>query len=136
MKSFNSQSEPTTEMQIVHHFGADAVPVHNGVVTAYDFAHLEKKSKLLRKLGDKINVTFKTKNCETFGDDLYSCSSSDPIEINGLDIKGYSVVTRLVETKVYEYSFKAHQVVFSFLFEGMNYDIPMSYSPEECRFKN
>ncbi|WP_413943669.1 hypothetical protein [Bdellovibrio sp. HCB-162] len=135
VKSNGSQSEPLTELKVVHHFGANTMPIHQGVVLASDFAYLQQKANLMKKLGDTFTVRFKSDKCENFGPGLYSCGSSDAIEINGLDIKGYSLVTRVIETKVYEYTFKSYQVTFSFNFEGMSYDMPMVYSPEECNFK-
>lgn len=135
VRSKGSQSEPLTELKVVHHFGANTLPIHNGIVTAVDFPYLQQKANLMKKLGDSFTVNFKTEKCEISGPGLYSCASSTPIEINGIDIRSYSFVTRVIETKVYEYTFKSHQVTFSFVFEGMNYDMPMVYSPEECNFK-
>ena len=120
---------------VTHHFGTKNMPIHNGIITPSDFPYLQKKAEVMKKLGDNFMVVFKKDRCQISGPELYSCASSKPTDINDVEVRSYGVVTRIVETKVYEYSYKTHQVVFSFVYDGMNYDIPMSYTPEECQFK-
>lgn len=148
--SFRCQTEmPTTTMEILpantsdgdlkfhvtHHFGLKNIPVASGVITSNDFANLQVKAEVLKKLGEDFSVPIKSKNCENFGPEIYSCFSAEPFEINGTKVSGYNFSTRVVNTKVYEYDFKSHQVVFSFFYQGMSYDMPMNYSPDECQFR-
>ena len=148
--SFRCETElPTTTMEILpantsegdlkfrvsHHFGLKNLPIASGVITNNDFAYLQAKAEVLKKLGESFSVPLKSKNCEKFADDVYSCFSAEPFEINGTKVSGYNFTTRVVNTKVYDYDFKSHQVVFSFYYQGMGYDMPMNYSPEECKFK-
>jgi hypothetical protein len=136
MEVRSSISAPASlELEVNHHFGADSVPVAMGVVTARDLIDLQAKATTLKKLGDHFVVPFQSKNCDYFGPELFSCFSRDETNINGLKVSGYGFTTRVVHSQIYDYDFKSHQVVFSFFYNGIGYDMPMSYSPAECRFK-
>jgi hypothetical protein len=128
-------TKSSVQLKVDHHFGLDSIPVQIGVVTANDFPYLQAKAEVLKKLGESFQVEFKPENCESFGEHLYSCFSRDTIRINGAEIHGYSFLTRVVTSKVYQYSFKTTQMVFSFIYQSMNYDLPMAYGPGECAFK-
>jgi len=131
-----SAGEEFVEFKVVHVFGAGNAPIHNGVITMNDLPYLKAKGEVIQKLGDQFVVKFKKSNCQKFGDGLFSCAFSEEVEINGTKIEGYSFATREMNSKVYDYNFKSRQVVFSFLYESMSYDMPMDFSETECQFKN
>lgn len=134
LKTDTSKKDPEVLFSVIHHFGTKNMPIHNGIITPSDFPYLQRKAEVMEKLGSDFTVSFKKERCEVSGPELVSCGSSTPAIINGTEVRSYGLVTRLVETKVYEYTYKTHQVVFSFVYEGMNYDIPMQYTPQECKF--
>lgn len=131
----SSDAKAPVIFKIKHHFGAHTVPVFSGVVTAVDLPHIQEKIALYQKLGDEIVIAFDKDRCENFGGSVWSCYRSENFDLNGVPLKGGGFTTREVETKVYDYVFKSYNVVFSFIFEGRSYDMPMSYSTNECHFE-
>ena len=134
LKTDTSKKDAEVQFTVIHHFGTKNMSIHQGIITPYDFPYLQAKAEVMQKLGDNFTVSFKKDRCEVSGPELVSCGSSTPAMINGIEVRSYGLVTRVVETKVYEYTYKTHQVTFSFVYGGMNYDIPMSYTPQECKF--
>ncbi len=132
----NADGDELVEFKVVHHFGAKNAPIFQGVITAHDFPYLKQKAEVMEKLGDTFTVRFKKVKCEKHGEDLFSCAASGDSEINGVKVGGFGFVTRVIDTKVYEYSFKSHQINFSFIYNDMSYDMPMTFNPEECSFRN
>lgn len=130
----NQDGDELVEFKVTHQFGAANAPVFEGVVTGHDFDYLKQKLEIIKKLGDSFTVRFKKSKCEKSGEELISCSSNVETEINGTKVDGFNFVTRTVETKVYEYTFKTNQVTFSFIYDHMYYDMPMTYQPGECAF--
>lgn len=132
----NEDGDELVEFKVQHHFGVDNAPMFQGVVTGHDFPYLQQRLEVIKKLGNTFTVKFKKVNCLKSGDELFSCGSGSDSEINGVPVTGFGFTTRVIDTKVYEYKFKSNQVTFSFTYDGMSYDIPMQYGPDECNFKN
>lgn len=135
MKSTQEDSKEVMKLRVKHFFGTDYAPIHSGVITANDIPYLAKKGEIIKKLGDEFVVDFQPERCEVFGEGIVNCYNSEKQKINGVAVSGTSFTTKTIETKVYDYTFKGHQVVFSFIFDSVMYEIPMNYSPEECLFK-
>ncbi|AHI05557.1 hypothetical protein BDW_05245 [Bdellovibrio bacteriovorus W] len=131
----SSDAKAPVIFKIKHHFGAHTAPVFSGVVTMADLNHIQEKISLYQKLGDEIVIAFDKQKCENFGGSVWSCFRNDSFDLNGVPLKGVSFTTREVETKVYDYVFKSYNVVFSFILDGRSYDMPMSYSSDECHFQ-
>lgn len=132
--SNNNSATPQTILKMVNHHGGDYIPVHTGTILASDLVYIQEKAALLKKLGKGFAVTFDTKKCTVSGPELFACGSSEHTEINGIPVTSFAFTTRVIDTKVYEYTFKTHQVNFSFTYKGMSYDVPMTYSQAECNF--
>ncbi|HEX7674571.1 MAG TPA: hypothetical protein VF412_10380 [Bdellovibrio sp.] len=132
----NQDGDELVEFKVEHHFGAQNAPIFSGVVTAHDFPMLKEKADVMKKLGNTFTVRFKKVECEKHGDQLFSCGHGDDVEINGVKVGGIGFVTRVVTTKVYEYTMTTNEVNFSFILDGMSYDMPMSFGPDECTFRN
>lgn len=134
LKTEALKQDADVKLTLIHHFGTENMPIHHGLITPSDFPYLQTKAEVMKKLGDNFSVSFKRTRCEVSGPELVSCGSAAPAIINGVEVSSYGLATRLVQTKSYDYIFKVHQVIFSFVYKGMFYEIPMSYNPSECKF--
>lgn len=132
----SAEGDDSVDFKVVHYFGAANAPIFDGVVIGSDLPYLKQKSEVIKKLGDSFTVQFKKSKCEKTGDGLYSCFSNVPVTINGVQINGYNFVTRTVETKFHDFTFKTRQLIFSFIYDHIYYDMPMNFTLEECDFKN
>lgn len=131
--NLTTEKDQTINLRIKHFFGTAYAPIHSGVITSSDFSYLKSKANVIAKLGEEIQVTFD--RCENFGEALWACSNSKSQDINGVQVSGTGFNTRVIETKSYDNIFKTYQLVFNFVYEGMMYEIPMNFSPEECVIK-
>ncbi|MNJ91171.1 hypothetical protein D3C87_88180 [compost metagenome] len=122
------------QFSVVNHYGAKGMPFHEGVITPSDFNYLKAKADVMVKLGDSFSVLFQSQDCEVINTELVACHSNKEAKVGGLVLKSYRFVTKTTETKVYEYTFKSNKVTFSFVHEGMTYDMPLSYASEDCKF--
>ena len=50
-------------VEMIHHNGTRFMPVYSGNVTPDDIPEITKRSELLQKLGERVEVTFKKENC-------------------------------------------------------------------------
>lgn len=130
----SQENKGKLELGIVHHYGVKGMPFHEGIITPSDFDYLKNKADVMMKLGSSILVTFDPADCEVTGKELLACHSNKKTKIGSLDVNSYRIVTRTKETKVYEFSFQENQMTFSFVFEGMTYDMPLSYASQDCKF--
>lgn len=126
-------ADKKTIMKVKHFHGTAYAPIHSGVITGSDLGYLKMKADVIAKLGDEFTVTFD--QCENFGEALWACSNANKQEINGVKLSGTGFNTRVIESKSYDDVFKSYQVIFNFIYEGMMYEMPMNFSPEECVMK-
>lgn len=136
LKPAKADGKDINQLTVKHYIGAANAPIHNGVITAHDFEYLKFKAEIMAKLGDEFKINFDANKCENFGKDLWSCSNSEKQKINAVTVTGTNLVTRVIEAKIYEYTFKTYQVTFSFIYDSVMYDMPMIFSPEECLISN
>lgn len=134
LKTISLSNKSQTTLTMTHHMGSDYAPIQSGVILASDLPSLKDKSDLIKKLGDELVLKFDSNACSISGPGLYSCASRNALDLNGVSVSGFGFSTRVVETKIYEETFKSHQINFYFIHQGISYDIPMSYSEQECTF--
>lgn len=121
-------------LSMINFKGAESLPIFEGVVTAGAIDFLQKKRKVIERMGDKFYVEFERKNCKEHEEGVFSCESEKAVKIGALQVDGFRFNTRKKSTKSYGYTFDAFEVIFSVLVNNQLYNLPMSYDQSECRF--
>lgn len=122
------------ELQVMHHNGAEFMPIHQGLITAYDLTLLKEKAALFQKMGTRYAITFKKEKCSNTNDE-WSCSKNEPLTIGDLDVKSlfFSLSKLLVIHSMGQTEYK--EARFSIVVGNNSYTIPMQYTSDNCTFK-
>ncbi|HRO67809.1 MAG TPA: hypothetical protein PL182_09625 [Pseudobdellovibrionaceae bacterium] len=122
------------KLHLVNHEGAQFVPIHEGLITAYDLKFLAKKADLFQKLGDRFVFSFQKGECSLKKEE-WSCFREGSFRIGELDVENVSfhLKKKKVETTLIVY--ESYRALFSFRVGNEGFTIPMEYGKADCQFK-
>lgn len=120
------------KLTIVHHNGTQYMPIHQGIVVPADFPLLQKKSEVMQKLGERVEMVFEKKNCKKYGDKLYSCGQGKVL--GQTSATNASLLTKVSVDKLYDIEFTKNQISAGFKVDGYYYSIDNDFYFEDCGF--
>ncbi|MBY0386296.1 hypothetical protein K2X05_14155 [bacterium] len=127
------ENKDSFELQVMHHNGVDFIPIHLGLITAYDLTYLKEVGDLFKKMGAHYTIQFKKENC-TNSNNEWSCSKNEVQTIGTLDVKSlfFSLSKSLLISSIGQTEYRNANV--SIVVGSNSYTIPMQYSAENCVF--
>lgn len=119
----------------VNHNGVEYMPIHEGVVTAYDLPILAERARVLKEVGDSLKFYFPMSGCEIFGDQkVLQCHdyNSEVQQINGHKVQGVSFYSSVLQEASIVGHFSYVTTTLMVIIDGKTYFLPMKYSLDEC----
>ncbi len=122
-------------MLMLHHNGAQYMPIHSGPITPNDIEMLRERGELLKRLGNRLEVTFPLKECQFFSDGIFSCRRGETYQIDGLKVQAFAFNTSISLTSFQDYEFIKREAMLSLDINDKLRHIQMPYEVSECEFE-
>lgn len=123
-------------LKIMHHNGAQFMPIHEGVIVPNDFTFLKNKADLLTPMGNEIYFKYPLEKCKVYGPGVMSCSGGDRQTFNGIEIESLNFYTAKTHEETLGLSLDGWKATVSLYarYHGPVMDVSMNYAPQECQF--
>ena len=122
-------------VRTTHVNGVDYMPIHEGVIVPHDFAYLTAKMNVLKLTGAQNEFKFPLSKCKIFGHGIMSCAQGERKTFGDTEIEAMNFYTAKTAEKVFDFAFTGWKATISLHAYGLPVmDVPMNYSPEDCKF--
>ncbi|MGE3758695.1 MAG: hypothetical protein AB7H97_13115 [Pseudobdellovibrionaceae bacterium] len=123
------------KVTMIHHNGTKYMPIYSGNLTPSDIPEMQKRSEILQKLGERVEIVFEKKNCNRYGAGLYSCGMGQIESKSGIKVESVGLLTRVSTDRLYDIVFEKNTVSLTVYIDGRNYSIDNDFYFNTCRFE-
>lgn len=119
--------------EVFNHNGGGYAPFWSSIVVPNDLTILSKKAEIIKQLDRGFQTTWTTDQCKWTDKKKFACmGSTEPINVNGLEIEPWAVYTSVVNDSSFagDYEYIDMTVSFEANKESLNYT--MRYQADEC----
>jgi hypothetical protein len=120
---------------VIHHNGTKYMPIHEGIVVPNDIAIIERKARVLSKLGTRMSFQWPTAHCSRTSAFLFKCSGGGPTEVNGVTLTPFAIFTSIQEEQGIAGRVVRHQVSLHLIIDGESFITTMNYEPTDCEIQ-
>ncbi|MBX3039389.1 MAG: hypothetical protein KF789_01620 [Bdellovibrionaceae bacterium] len=122
------------KLHMVNHEGSQFMPIHEGLITAYDLKFLARKAELFGKMGARFVLSFDKGKCSLKNGE-WSCFRPGDVRIGDLDVKDLGFYLRKKKVEMTLITYESYRAMLSFNVGNEGFTIPMEYSKEDCDLK-
>lgn len=127
------ENDSNFELQFVHHNGLAFLPVHDGLITAFDLPEIERKTKIFSRLGERGSIFFEKSQCSSVGRE-WTCTKEGDLKVGDLETKNLQVTIRERRVITRRVDYKSYTLDLSFRVGGEGLRVPMEYHESACTF--
>ena len=119
--------------EVFNQNGGGYAPFWSSIVVPNDLTILSKKAEIIKQLDKGFTATWTPDQCKWTAERKFACiGSTDPINVNGLEIEPWAVYSTVVTDSSFagDYEYIDMTVSFEVNKESLNYT--MRYQADEC----
>jgi hypothetical protein len=119
--------------RVIHHYGPQYAPMHNGMVTPNDLEVLKPRAEAVKKLPSDYEFSWPAKNCNFPAAYRMDCmNSSDTKTINGVKLEPWGIYTGITDRTNIAGRYREINVDLNLEIDDVNVFISMSYPEGSC----